>query len=264
MQAMPQSHLHKQSRSCCLFFLLIILFAFQSCEKKKPRVLVFSRTKGWKHTSIPFGMAAIQKLGQENNFEVDTTREATRFTEDGLKPYDAIIFLCTSGNMLNAEQQTAFERYVQAGGGFVGIHSAAASEYEWSWYNKLIGAHFSSHPHNPNVRKGTVVVTDKTHPSTQHLPDRWERDEEWYSFRSFYPDLKVVAYLDENSYEGGTNGSNHPIAWYHEFDGGKAFYTAFGHSDESYSDSLMTKHILGGIQYAMDHAALDYSKRTLS
>jgi cytochrome c len=243
-----------------IFLLLTASLLFQSCAKREPRVLVFSRTKGWKHTSIPFGMAAIQKLGNENNFLVDTTRDATPFNEDDLKQYHAVIFLNTTGNVLNPEQQTAFERYIQAGGGFVGIHSAAATEYEWSWYNKLIGAHFANHPNHPNVRRGTVLIADTTHTSTQHLPLRWERDEEWYSFRSFFSDLKVLAYLDENSYEGGTNGSHHPIAWHHEYDGGRAFYTAVGHADESFSDSLVVKHILGGIQYAMGNGELDYSK----
>jgi cytochrome c len=240
--------------------LFISLLTFQACQKSEPRVLVFSKTKGWKHTSIPFGMAAVQKLGKENNFEVDTTRDANSFTETNLKKYNAVIFLNTTGNVLNTKQQNAFERYIQAGGGYVGIHSAAATEYEWPWYNKLMGAHFSSHPHNPGVRKGLVEVKDKSHLSTEGLPDKWQRDEEWYSYRSFYPGLKVLAYLDENSYDGGTNGSNHPIAWYHEFDGGRAFYTGLGHADETYSDSLFLKHILGGIKYAMGDGQLDYSK----
>jgi cytochrome c len=243
-----------------ILILLISLLTFQACQKSEPRVLVFSKTKGWKHTSIPFGMTAVQKLGNKNGFEVDTTRDANFFTENNLKKYHAVIFLNTTGNVLNTEQQNAFERYIQAGGGYVGIHSAAATEYEWPWYNKLMGAHFSSHPHNPGVRNGLIAVTDKSHSSTEGLPDKWQRDEEWYSYRSFYPDLKILAYLDENSYDGGTNGSNHPIAWYHAFDGGRAFYTGLGHADETYSDPLFLKHILGGIKYAMGDGQLDYSK----
>jgi cytochrome c len=243
-----------------IVILLATILAFHACKQSEPRVLVFSKTKGWKHTSIPFGMAAIQKLGKENGFEVDTTRDAKLFTESNLKKYHAVIFLNTTGNVLNTEQQNAFERYIQAGGGYVGIHSAAATEYEWPWYNKLMGAHFSSHPHNPGVRKGIIEIKDKSHISTVGLPEKWEREEEWYSYRSFYPDLNVLAYLDENSYDGGTNGSNHPIAWYHEFDGGRAFYTGLGHADETYSEPLFLKHILGGIKYAMGNGQLDYSK----
>ncbi|TDB66085.1 carbohydrate-binding protein [Arundinibacter roseus] len=225
------------------------------------RVLVFSKTKGWKHTSIPFGNAAIQKLGQEHGFRVDTTKNAAYFTDDSLRNYRAVIFNCTTGNVLNAEQQAAFERYIQAGGGYMGIHSAADTEYEWPWYGKLMGAHFANHPLNPGERTATVEVTDKTHPATAHLPDLWTRKDEWYSYRSFYPGLNVLASLDEESYQNGTNGANHPIAWYHEFDGGRAFYTGGGHMDSSYDEPLFLKHILGGIQYAMgDGKPLDYSK----
>jgi cytochrome c len=225
------------------------------------RVLVFSKTKGWKHSSIPFGIAAIQKLGQENNFLVDTTKNAAVFTDENLKKYATVIFNNTTGNILNGDQQAAFERYIQAGGGYVGIHAAADTEYDWPWYGKLMGAHFASHPHNSNVRKATVDVTDKTHSSTTMLPEHWERTDEWYNYRSFYSGIKVLANLDENSYEGGINGANHPISWYHEFDGGRAFYTGNGHTDESYSQPLFLSHLLGGIKYAIgDNKPLDYKK----
>ena len=226
-----------------------------------PRILIFSKTKGWKHTSIPFAIAAIQKLGNANGFSVDTTKNAALFTDENLKQYAAVIFNSTTGNVLNGEQQAAFERYIQAGGGYVGIHAAADTEYDWPWYGKLMGAHFSSHPHNPNVRKATVAVTDKTHPATSMLPNRWERTDEWYNYRSFYSGIKVLADLDENTYEGGTNGANHHISWYHEFDGGRAFYTGGGHTDESFSEPLFLSHLLGGIKYAIGAGKpLDYRK----
>jgi cytochrome c len=257
-------------RKKLLFLLAIVAISFSCANNSQrsnekdfstPRVLVFSKTKGWVHTSIPYGIKAIQQLGQENGFEVDTTKNAAYFHDDSLKNYRAVIFNVTTGNVLNAEQQAAFERYIQAGGGYVGIHSAADTEYEWPWYNKLMGAHFSSHPHNPNVQKASVAVTDKNHPATAKLPDVWERSDEWYNYRSFYSGLNVLAYLDENTYIGGSNGAEHPIAWYHEFDGGRAFYTGGGHTDESFSEPLFLDHILGGIQYAMaDGKGLDYSK----
>ncbi len=225
------------------------------------RVLVFSKTKGWKHTSIPFGIAAIQKLGRENNFRVDTTKNATWFNDDSLKNYKAVVFLSTTGNVLNQTQQAAFERYIQAGGGYMGIHAAADTEYDWPWYNKLAGGYFASHPSNSNVRKATVDVTDKTHPSTTHLPDHWERTDEWYNYRSLYSGLNILANLDENTYDGGTNGSNHPIAWYHEFDGGRAFYTGGGHEDASFSEPLFVQHLLGGLNWTMGNdKPLDYNK----
>lgn len=243
-----------------LAYSILFIVAISCNFQREPRVLVFSKTKGWKHTCIPFANAAIQKMGQEHQFLVDTTKDASVFTDDNLKKYHAVIFNNTTRNVLNAEQQAAFERYIQAGGGFVGIHSAADTEYEWPWYGKLVGAYFSSHPHNPNVRKAAIDVVDKTHVSTGHLPDRWERTDEWYNYKSIYSDLHVLATLDENSFDGGTNGSNHPIAWYHEFDGGRAFYTGGGHEDSSYSEPLFLAHLLGGIQYAMGDGKLDYGK----
>ncbi|HTE33579.1 MAG TPA: ThuA domain-containing protein, partial [Chryseolinea sp.] len=241
--------------------LLLFLIVFGACEQETaPRVLVFSKTTGWKHSSIPAGMDAVFKLGSEHGFLVDTTRDASFFDDFNLKQYHAVIFNNTTRNVLNAEQQAAFERYIQAGGGFVGIHAAADTEYEWPWYDKLVGAHFASHPHNPNVRKAIVRVTDTTHLATRGLPALWERTDEWYNYRSFYADLKVLAYLDENSYEGGTNGADHPIAWYHEFDGGRAFYTGGGHTDSSFTEKPFLKHLLGGIRYAMGTGRLDYRK----
>lgn len=225
------------------------------------RVLVFSKTKGWNHTSIPAGIAALQKLGQAHNFRVDTTKNAGYFTDDSLRHYQAVVFLSTTGNVLDQSQQAAFERYIQAGGGYMGIHAAADTEYDWPWYNKLVGGYFSSHPSQPNVRKATVDVTDKTHPATAHLPSRWERTDEWYNYRSLYTGLHVLASLDENTYEGGTNGSNHPIAWYHEFDGGRAFYTGGGHTDESYTEPLFVQHLLSALTWTMDsNKPLDYAK----
>ncbi|WP_460670974.1 ThuA domain-containing protein [Larkinella ripae] len=248
--------------SVLLFGIAFLLHSSLTIRVADPvRVLVFSKTKGWKHTSIPFGIAALQKLGRENNFLVDTTKNAAVFTDETLKKYATVIFNNTTGNVLNGEQQAAFERYIQAGGGYVGIHAAADTEYDWPWYARLMGAHFASHPHNPNVRKATVDVTDHKHVSTVQLPDRWERTDEWYNYRSFYTGIKPLAYLDESSYEGGTNGANHPISWYHEFDGGRAFYTGNGHTDESFSEPLFLNHLLGGIKYAIGNGKpLDYQK----
>lgn len=233
----------------------------QTVVKKEPCILVFSKTKGWYHESIPSGMAAIQKLGRENHFRVDTTRNAAYFVEDSLKKYSAVVFLSTTLNVLDPDQQVVFERYIQSGGGYAGIHAAADTEYKWPWYNRLVGAYFASHPNNPNVRLATVEVIDTTFTAMKGLPTRWERKDEWYNYKNIQPDLHVLAKLDEESYEGGTNGDNHPIAWYHDFDGGRAFYTGGGHTNESFSEPLFVKHLLGGIQYAIGQdQPLDYSK----
>ena len=237
-------------------FLLMITVLLCSCSSKltgrqgdeKNAVLVFYKTSGFYHTSIPTGIAAIQKLGQEHHFRVDTTRNAELFTEAQLKQYKAVVFLNTTQDVLNAAQQTAFEQYIRSGKGFVGIHAAADTEYEWPWYNKLVGAYFASHPKN---QKATIHIVHKKHPATAHLPDNWERFDEWYNFKSIQPSITVLATLDEKTYTGGTNGDHHPIAWYQEVDGGRSFYTAGGHTDESYSEPLFLQHLLGGIQYAI-------------
>ncbi|MGC1241998.1 MAG: ThuA domain-containing protein [Chryseosolibacter sp.] len=214
-------------------------------------VLIFSKTKGYYHESIPDGIAAIRKLGTDKGFKVDTTKDASKFTAENLKKYKAIIFLSTTLDVLDDEQQKAMESYIKGGGGFVGVHAAADTEYDWPWYNKLVGAYFKSHPNNPNVRKASVHVIDKKHPATESLPEKWERSDEWYNYKDINPDLKVLAKLDEKSYEGGENGDNHPIIWYHEYDGGRAFYTGGGHTKESFSDPVFMQHLLGGIEYAM-------------
>lgn len=227
----------------------------------KPKVLVFTKTAGFRHASIPAGIKAIQLLGQDNNFDVDTTENAARFTEDSLQQYAAVIFLNTTGDVLNNYQEADFERYIQAGGGFVGIHSATDTEYDWGWYGSLVGAYFDNHP--PGVHKATLTVKDKTFPATKGLPEKWEHTDEWYNFRNVNKSTHVLITVDEKTYQGGTMGNDHPISWYHEYDGGRAFYTELGHTDESYTEPAYLKHILGGIRYAIGkNQIMDYAKAT--
>lgn len=218
-------------------------------RKKEKRILVYAKTRGFHHASIAVGLVAIQQLGANNHFAVDTTTDSTYFTPKTLKKYDAVVFLSTTGNVLNDEQQAAFEKYIQSGHGFVGVHAATDTEYDWPWYNKLVGAYFKSHP---KQQEAVLHVIDKNHPSTAHLPDTWKRWDEWYNFRNIQDDLHVLITIDEKSYQGGINGDFHPMAWYHSFDGGRAFYTELGHTDESYKDPLYLQHLLGGIEYAMN------------
>jgi glucose/arabinose dehydrogenase/cytochrome c551/c552/type 1 glutamine amidotransferase len=237
----------------------LILFLFLSCNKRsgKPRILVFTKTAGFHHQSIPAGIAAIQKLGAGNGFDVDTTSDANMFSDDILREYSAVVFLNTTGPLFNTVQRIALERYIQAGGGYAGIHAATDAEYDWGWYTRLAGANFESHPRQQEAK---LIVKDKNHASTKHLPDVWTRKDEWYNFKKLGKDLHVLITIDEKSYEGGTNGDNHPMAWYHEYDGGRAFYTELGHTDESYAEPLYLQHILGGIQYAIGgNEKLDYS-----
>ncbi|MGN6492165.1 MAG: ThuA domain-containing protein [Agriterribacter sp.] len=246
-----------------LFILsLVSLILFSACNKRSgnPRVLVFSKTAGFHHESIAKAIPALQKLGAENNFDVDTTTNSEMFNEDTLKKYSAVIFLSTTGPLFNTTQRMAFERYIQAGGGFVGIHGASDAEYDWGWYNRLVGGYFESHPHQQEAK---LIVKDKSHPATKHLPDVWTRKDEWYNFKKLNPDVHVLLTIDEKSYEGGKHGDNHPMAWYHDYDGGRAFYTELGHTDESYVEPLFLQHLLGGIEYAIgDNKNLDYSKAT--
>ncbi|MDG1277881.1 MAG: ThuA domain-containing protein [Algoriphagus sp.] len=257
----------KNLRSLTLL-LLITIAGLWSCQNKRsgdPKVLVFSKTAGYYHQSIPAGIAAIQKLGAENGFAVDTTTNSELFNEENLKQYSAVIFLSTTADVLNNYQEAEFERYIQAGGGFVGIHAAADTEYEWGWYNRLVGGYFADHPGindpNPNVQPGSITVVDKSNSSTSFLPSPWDRTDEWYSYKKMNPEVKVLLTLDENSYKGGLDMGEHPIAWYHDYDGGRAFYTGGGHTNESFTEELFLKHLMAGIQYAIgDNLELDYSK----
>jgi len=240
-----------------LFLLVVFLF---SCSKRsgKPKVLVFSKTDGFHHAAIADGNAALMKLAMANDFEIDTTTNAAWFNEDTLRNYSAVVFLNTTGDVLNHYQEADFERYIQAGGGYVGIHAAADAEYHWGWYGRLVGAYFKNHPEQ---QEAVLSIEDKNHPSTRHLPDQWKRKDEWYNFKNISEDINVLITIDEKSYAGGENGEKHPMAWYHEYDGGRSFYTELGHTQESYTDSLYLDHLLGGIQYAIGgNKKLNYNK----
>ena len=219
---------------------------------------MFSKTAGFRHSSIPDGKAAIMKLGEENGFLVDTTENAEYFNDDSLKNYSTVVFLHSTGDVLNGKQEADFERYIQAGGSFVGIHAASDAEYDWGWYGRLVGGYFESHPEQ---QEAVLNITDNSHISTKHLPATWKRKDEWYNFKKLSKDVKVLITIDEKSYKGGKNGDNHPMAWYHEYDGGRAWYTELGHTEESFKDDNYLKHILGGIQYAIgNNNEPDYAK----
>lgn len=211
-------------------------------------VLIFSKTAEYRHRSIPAGISAIEAMGSRHNFRVEASEDATIFTDARLANYQVVVFLSTTGDILNAAQQSAFMRFIQNGGGFVGIHSATDTEHDWPWYGQLVGTYFLNHP---NIQTATINVIDSTHLSTQQLPTEWTRNDEWYNFRSApSPNVAVLAKLNESTYSGGTMGRNHPISWYHNYNGGRAWYTAMGHTTESYSEPLFLEHILGGIRWA--------------
>jgi len=238
-----------------LLFFALLPFLFASCSHNgKPRILVFSKTAGFHHESIADGNIAIQKLGAANNFDVDTTTDATVFNDDSLKKYSAVVFLSTTGDLFDYRQRVALERYIQAGGGFVGIHAAADANYDWHWYGRLVGGYFLDHPgindtfHN--VQPGVINVVDANNPATQFLPKPWQRTDEFYSYKELNKDVHVLLSIDESSYKGGHKMGDHPMAWEHEYDGGRAFYTALGHLPATYGDPVFRHHLYGGIYWA--------------
>ena len=243
-----------------LAVIVAAILAIPAAHAQQPRILVFSKTAGFRHSSIPNGKAAIIRLGQQNGFTVDTTENAAAFTQKNLARYAAVVFLSTTGDVLDAAQQDDFERYIQAGGGYVGIHSATDTEYDWPWYGRLAGAYFNGHPNNPNVKKGTYHTIDSTHISTKGFPATFDRTDEFYNFKSIDPTIHTLVEIDESSYTGGTNGAHHPMSWYHDFDGGRAWYTNMGHTEESYTEPLFLNHILGGIKYAIGNGKIDFSR----
>ena len=252
------------SKGLTMLVMAMVLMVFtSSTSPEKPLILVFSKTDGFRHASIEAGKPAFQKMANEKGFTVEYSEDASVFTATNLKRFNAIVFLNTTGNILNEDQQAEFERYIQAGGGYLGIHAATDCEYEWPWYGRLAGAFFLDHPNPNNIQKGKFYVVQKNHWATQGMPDTFERTDEFYSFKSIDPTINVLVKIDEKSYQGGKNGDNHPISWYHEFDGGRAFYTAMGHTDETFQEPLFLNHVWGGLHYVMggdNPAALDYSK----
>jgi len=245
-----------------VLFLLVSISFFNGFDEEKKtagsevtdtdsQILIFSKTEGWRHDSIEAGHEAITELASTHNVSVTSTEDASYFISENLQYYDAVVFLNTTETVFNDNQRDAFKEYIQSGGGFAGIHAASDTEYDWPWYNKLVGAYFESHPNDPNVREAVLIVHNQDHLSTSELPERWERADEWYNFKDMNENVNVLISLDTDSYEGSAHPGNHPVAWYHEYDGGKSFYTALGHTIESYSEELFLEHIWGGITYAM-------------
>jgi len=214
-------------------------------------LLVFSRTVEYRHDSIPAGVQALTKLAADRGWQLAATEDASKFSDAGLAPYNAVIFLSTTGDVLDDAEQAAFERFIRAGKGFIGIHSATDTEYDWAWYGGLVGAYFREHP---MVQAADVLVEDAANPATVGLPNPWRRTDEWYAFKSNpRPNVHVLLSLDEHSYSPGSGNMNgdHPIAWCHEYDGGRAFYTGLGHTSESFSDPLFIGQLAGAVTWVL-------------
>lgn len=235
----------------CLSLLIGMALAPAASAQARFSVLVFSKTSGYHHDSIPAGQQAITELGAEHGFDVTITDDASVFTDAGLTPYKTVVFLNTTSGatpILSADQRAAFERYIRRGGGYTGIHSASDTEYDWAWYGQLVGAYFDKHP---AIQPLKVQVDDRVHPSTRDLPQTWAMTEEPYDFRTNpRGNVHVLASYDTRSYTGHTMGADHPISWCQNFDGGRSWYTGLGHGASAYSDVNFRSHILGGIEWA--------------
>ncbi|MFE9607225.1 ThuA domain-containing protein [Streptomyces sp. NPDC006012] len=215
-------------------------------------VLVFSKTAGFRHDAIPAGISTLQSLGQQNDFTVTATEDAGAFTPANLAGYEAVVFLSTTGDVLGDSQQSALQSYVDGGGGFLGVHAAADTEYDWPYYGQLVGAWFKSHP---AIQQAVVKTEDRTHPATAHLGATWTRTDEWYNYRTNpRANVHVLQSLDESSYTGGEMSGDHPITWCHAQGGGRSFYTGLGHTTESYSDPAFRSLLLGAVRYTAGQA----------
>ena len=225
-----------------------------TAELDDVRILLFSRTEGFRHASIEPGIAALVQLADDAGFQLDATEDGDAFTPANLGRYQAVVFLSTTGDVLDEPQQNALMEFVRAGGGYIGVHSASDTEYDWPWYGQLVGAYFDGHPSSPNVRTGTLLVLDPDHSATASLPGTWIRSDEWYDFRDVQDGLSIVLEVDELSYktpEEMPQPEPRPIAWVREFDGGRSFYTALGHTVESWADPLFLAHVWGGLTWVL-------------
>ena len=250
-----------QKRFICL---LIILFTTalnlsyaQKIKWNKVKVLVYIKNgKGYIHDNIANSVTAIQALGKEKGFTVEVSEDPGKFTDDNLKQYDALIFSNTNNDVFDTDaQRVALMRYIQAGGNFVGLHSACGTERSWRWFKNMLGGTFFWHEPGQGF---TVNVLDSKNPSLAHLPEKWVREkDEFYFLKEMDVNLNVLAVNDHTTIQKpagkalDTFGTVFPSVWWHEYDGGRAFYTSVGHEKTDYEKDDLRKHILGGIEWAI-------------
>jgi type 1 glutamine amidotransferase len=213
------------------------------------RVLLFSRTTGFRHDSIPAAIAALTELGATGGYGAEATEDPAAFTAKNLARFRVVVFLMTTGDPLDDAAQAQVEAWIAGGGNWVGVHSASDTEYNWPFYGQLVGAYFKQHP---AIQQATVNVEVTDHPATAGLPSPWIRTDEWYDFQTNpRATTSVLMTIDESSYSGGTMGADHPLVWAHPTGGGgRAIYTAMGHTAESYADPLFRGHLVGAIRWA--------------
>lgn len=289
---------HTRTRVAILVVLIMGLVVPTASAEQEPEVidlLVFTETAGFRHGSIPAGMQMMEDLaanetlasvdftltevansmgdgpapflptinyffGQANPSHMIANQTGpSAFTDENLANYDVVVWISNTGDVLNDDEQAAFERFIQNGGGYVGIHAAGDSDRDWDWYEDLSGGQFLSHPNG--TPEATIDVEETQHVSTSHLPERWTRVDEWYNYQSnprSYPcytnpeetcGVRVLMTMDESTYDNNAThlADDHPIAWCNEWDGGRAWYTGLGHTDASYTEPAFVSHVLGGV-----------------
>jgi len=247
----------KAAKSALTFFIIQILFCSITTAQKQFKALLVTTTRGWHHESIHSGVLAIQELGRKNYFDVVLFEDPNSFTDKNLEQYQVVIFLNTTGDIFDSTQQKVMERFIQSGKGYVGIHSASDTEYDWDWYTKMVGRMFYIHP---VIQTARLNVLDTSFSGLQGFAGNKLWTDEWYQFGAEkIPGLNYILAVDESSYnpkvdwgtkKGEGMGKFHPIAWYHNYDGGRAFYTALGHNPADFSDPAFLNHIYAGIFWA--------------
>lgn len=213
-----------------------------------PSILVFTKTTGFRHDSIPAGVAAVERIAAELGYETEHTEDAAIYNPLDLARFSAVVWLSPSGDILGELERAALADFVTGGGGWCGIHAASTAERSWPFFREMVGARFIGHP--PGCTPGEIDVVDTGHPSTAHLPKRWSWTDEWYSFDERPKDVEVLLEADEDTYEAGdlAMGDPHPIAWHRRLEAGQCFYTALGHDASAYGDEVFLAHLRGGLK----------------
>ncbi|MDO6801316.1 ThuA domain-containing protein [Wenyingzhuangia sp. 1_MG-2023] len=250
---------------------IVLTFILAACATQKEvnqkqinkKVLVFSKTAGFRHKSIPTGISTLKEMAERKQWQIDFTEDASLFNDVNLQQYQTIVFLNTTGDVLNRTEEKAFENYIRNGGGYMGIHAATDTEYDWPFYAEMIGAQFASHPKQQTVT--LIKNKDCKHPATDHLPDSFNKFDEWYNFKKpVAKHANILLSLDESSYTGKRMGAEHPIAWYHTYEGGRVFYTGMGHTDKIYTDPDFITHIEKGIDWTLGNIEVEIPEKGIS
>lgn len=247
-------------KNAILFIVIALLFScFQPLLKGQKEVLIYTRNgEGYVHENIKASVTALQEICNDIRVKTEVSDNPESFNRENLSRFDAVIFSNTNNEaFLTEDQRLAFQEFIRAGGGFIGIHSACGSERNWPWFWSMLGGKFLRHP---PLQSFDIKITDKNHPSTYFLPDKWSWEDECYFVNNLNPDINVLLAVDLNTvedenrdeYPGKTFGDLFPISWYHEYDGGREWYTALGHKPEHYNDDLFRKHLMGGITWVLD------------